>query len=343
MKVFNKKREFLILIMVIFVGYNFVLNFYLKQALNAYNIKINYFFAVSLIPDRITLVNPEYENFKCLFLDIDFYIKNLLQKKFDKCINGISLAGLKYEIEYGKNENKKNENSIPFVLPFFEYINIYSAKIIFSDKKTGKKIMINNINGSSKVNKAKYESDKYVEVNCKGNFNKKNNEFVFLKLIYYPYYKNKFFLNLFGSKLSAIEFNEIFKDSNIKINEGKINFLIQLKGEGKKIFLNNIMQFENLKIVEESWDMKEIFGLSVKQLFDFLKDSKGDFYINFDYSLNTEEFIKILDYYTEKFIESIRNRVILGVVTAPVRQLKDLIWNITGENVIRIFKLFGGE
>lgn len=343
MKVFNKKREILILILVIFFGYNFVLNFYLKSFLDSYNLKINYFFAVSLIPDRITLINPKYENFECLFLDIDFYIKNLLRKKFDKCINGISLAGLNYEIEYGKNENKKNVNTVPFILPFFEYVNIYSSKIIFCDKKTGKSIIINNINGSSAVNKAKKESEKYVQVNCKGNFNKRKNEFINLKLIFYPHYKNKFFLNLFGSKLSATEFNEIFKDSNIRINEGKINFIIQLKGEGKKIYVNNIMQFENLKVEEGNWDIKEIFGLTVKQLLDFLKDSKGDFYINFDYSLNTDEFIKILDFYTEKFTESIRNRIILGVVTAPVRQLKDLIWNITGENVIRIFKLFGGE
>ncbi len=346
MKVFDKKREFIYLMIIFFLGYNIVLNFYFKNFLKSNNINLNYLFAVSFIPDRIILINFKYDDIKCRFLTIDLFLKNIIGKKYDKILQGITFDFLTFKIQYKKkNVEKKEENKgKKFILPFIQNVNIRFSNIVFLDDVNNKKLEIKNISGKSVLNKSRIKEEEYIFLNCNGIFNGKKSEKVYLKLYFFPYFQNKFIINLFGSKLSIKEFQPIFLENNIIIEDGKLNFIIQLKGEENKIYINNIMQFEKLTLKENTdIDIKELFGLSVKQLVDFLKNSKGDFYVNFDYDVELKDADKILKIYTEKFTESIENKVILGVVTAPARQIKDLIWNLTGENIFRIIKIFGGE
>lgn len=345
MKVFNKKREVIFLILILFLGYNIALNFYIKNILKSNKLNINYLCAVSFIPDKITLINFKYDNIKCLFLTADISLKSIITKKYSEIIQGLFFDFLLYEIPYKKNSAEKSEEKTEknFTFPIIQKIKIRFSQIAFLDEVKNKKLMIKNITGATILNKTE-EGEKFIQINCFGVFNNRKDEKIYLKIYFFPESKNKFFINLFGSKLSLTEFQPIFLENNIIIEGGKLNFIIQLKGETDKIYVNNIMQFEKMVLKENiDMDVKELFGLSIRQIIDFLKNSHGDFYINFDYSLESKDFDKILKIYIEKFNESIRNRIILGVVTAPVRQIKDLIWNLTGENIFRIIKIFGGE
>lgn len=346
MKIFNKKREFIFLILVFFLGYNIILNFYLKDFLKSNKININYLFFVSLVPDKITIVNLNYDKIKCIFLTINISLINLIKQRYDKILDELIFDFLIYEIPYKKQdakEKEKKENN-DYIFPFISKIKIRFSSIVFLDEVNNKKLIIKNISGKSYLNKSDNADEKFIRLNCSGFINGRKSEKIYLKLYFFPEIKNKFFLNIFGNKLSIKEFQPVFLENNIIIEDGRLNFIIQVKSEDEKIYVNNIMQFEKLVLKENTdMDVKELFGLSIKQLVDFLKDSNGDFYVNFDYSVDLKDANKILKIYIDKFSESIKNRVILGVVTAPVRQLKDLIWNLTGENIFRIIKIFGGE
>jgi hypothetical protein len=135
----------------------------------------------------------------------------------------------------------------------------------------------------------------------------------------------------------------MFIKNRLKFDAGRINFLVQVKGEMRKICLNNVMQFENLKVRENAGlDLKALLGVSVEQLVDFLKDSKGNFYVNYNFCMDDSEFGGIFKKYGDGFQASVMDRLKIGIITAPLRRISDLIWNLTGENVARIFKLFGG-
>ena len=109
----------------------------------------------------------------------------------------------------------------------------------------------------------------------------------------------------------------------------------------RRIYVNNLMQFRGLKIREDSeFDAKAIFGVSVEQLTDFMKGSNGDFFVNFNFDMPDSRFGDIFSEYASALKSSVGSRVALGIITAPARQVKDLIWNLTGENIFRIIRLF---
>ncbi|HRU39962.1 MAG TPA: hypothetical protein P5511_08800, partial [Candidatus Goldiibacteriota bacterium] len=162
-----------------------------------------------------------------------------------------------------------------------------------------------------------------------------------LKMFFFPYYINRFYLSVFATKVNASAFEPLFKKYNLKIDGGTLNFMVQITGRNRKVMLRNRMEIEGLKIHEDTGiDFKALFGVSYEQLGRFITDSRGNFNLNFDIETDDSRLGRLPEMYGSAFAENVGNRIKLGVITAPVRQVTDLIWNLTGENVIRFFRLF---
>lgn len=337
-------RDLCVLFFVLFTGFNIYVNREARIILKNIAPSVDYLFAVSFIPDRITFINFEYMNISAPALTMDFNIKNLINKDYEKSIDGIIAAGLKMRF-VKKAVPQEALKSLPraFVIPFCRYLYIINSSIEFEDLQQKYRFYISNLNGLSAY-QGRNKSDEFLTLKISGNILGKTGQKAYMKLFFYPYYKNRFSMNVFATGIDAKIFEPMFRKNNLKFDKGRINFIVQLKGEMRKIYVNNVMQFQQVKVRENTGlDLKALFGVSVEQLVDFLKDSKDDFYVNFDYSFDDSEFGDFFVKYGDAFRESIGNRLKLGVVTAPLRQVKDLIWNLTGENVARIYRLFGGK
>jgi hypothetical protein len=335
--------QLLILFFVLFTAFNIFLNRELRPLVKKYAPGVDYIMAVSVIPDRAVLVGFSNGNLEAPLLMIDLNVTNILKKQYDKALDGIIAYGLKVRFVKRAGEAlPQPAGNRPFVIPYCTYFYIFNSSIEFEDQVQNYRFFISGINGLSKY-QGTQKSSEYLTLDCSGNILGKLGQKVYLKLYFYPNYTNKFFLNFFATGINPKIFEPMFVKNRIKFDSGRINMIIQMKGEMRRIYVNNIIQFEQVKVRQDGLDLKALLGLSVEQLVDFLKDSKGDFYINFNFDINDADFGNIMKYYGDAFKGSLTDRVKLGVITAPLRQVKDLIWNLTGENVVRFFKLFGGN
>jgi len=302
---------------------------------------VNYTFAVSIIPDRATLFNFEYLNISAPAVTVDLNVMNIAGHKFERAIDGIVVFGMKYKFSDRNPLSRNSASAKAFIIPFCRYLYIIDSSVEYT-ASSGYKFVISGINGISSYSGVS-KSDEFMTLDCSGNILGRNSQKVYMKFYFYPYYKNKFFLNIFATGINASVFEPMFIKNRLKFDAGRINFLVQVKGEMRKICLNNVMQFENLKVRENAGlDLKALLGVSVEQLVDFLKDSKGNFYVNYNFCMDDSEFGGIFKKYGDGFQASVMDRLKIGIITAPLRRISDLIWNLTGENVARIFKLFGG-
>jgi hypothetical protein len=337
-------KQIIILLFALFVLFNIYLNRQLRPFLKETAPQIDYLFALSVIPDRVTLFDFQYMNISAPVLTVDINLMNLYKKRYEKLLDGIVAYGLK--MRFVKKDGARTEpkaSSRAFIIPFCKYLYIINGSIEYEDIKGRYKFFISGLNGISSYN-GKGESEEFMTLDLSGNILGKAGQKAYMKFFFYPYYKNKFFLNVFATGIDAKIFEPMFARNKMVFDRGRINFIVQMKGEMRKIYLNNIMEFKDVKIRENAGlDLKALFGVSVEQLADFLKDSKGDFYVNYDFSIDDSQFSDIFMLYGDSFKESIAARVRVGVLTAPLRQIKDLIWNLTGENVVRLYKLFGGK
>lgn len=338
-------RDIILLFFVLVAGYIIILNIYLTNFIKNINKDIKYLFIFSVIPDRITFVNFEYKNFKTLFLTADVYLQEIIKRNYDKFLNGVSITGgtLRFIKNYDENKKENNENLV-FNLPFCQKISVNFSKIIYEDREQLVMMCVDNIKGKSKYfNKGKKDLE-HLLLELNGNLQKRRQDKIILKMYFFPYYKNRFNINIFGTKIRVRSFEPLFSKYNLRIESGEADFIVRIAGEMRKIYLNNVIHIRNLKIREDTTiDFKTIFGFSYEQIGRYLTDSMGNLYINFDFIIPDSRFSQLPDIYSKTFVNIMGDRIKAGIITAPIRQVTDLIWNLTGENIFRIFKIFGGN
>lgn len=342
----NHLKNLLILFFTLFVAFNIYLNIKLRPFTRTLAPGVDYLFAVSIIPDRATLINFEYLNLSAPAVTVNINLMNMIKGDYAKSLEGLVIYGMKFRFLEKKGAaqgiNASEAGPGVFIIPFCRYLYIFDSSVEYTTA-SGYKFTITGINGLSSY-KGATKSEEFMTLDCSGNILGRISQKVYMKFYFYPFYKNRFFLNVFATGIEASSFEPMFSKNNLKFESGRINFLVQVKGEMRKIYMNNIMQFENFKIRENTGlDIKALFGVSVEQLVDFLKDSKGSFYVNFNFVMDDSEFTGIFKKYGESFQASIMDRLKVGIITAPIRRITDLIWNLTGENVVRVFRLFGGD
>jgi|DewCreStandDraft_4_1066084.scaffolds.fasta_scaffold01931_24 hypothetical protein len=339
-------KDILILLFIIWIGYSVILNVYVTPFVKNANKEIKYAFIFSVIPDKITFVNFEYKNLNALFLTADIYIREVIKKDYDKFLNGVSIVCPTLKFVKNPQQNTDTEKTTPahFNLPFCQDISIFNGKIIYEDREQLVMLKIDNINGRSKYfNKGKKDIE-YLLLEVNGALQKRKQDKIILKVYFFPYYKNRFNINIFGTKIRARSFEPLFSKYNLKVESGEVDFLIRIAGEMRKIYLNNAIQIRNLKIKEDiGIDFKALLGVSYEQIGKYLTDSNGNLYVNFDFMIPDTELSQLPALYSKTFAGIVGDRIKTGVITAPIRQVTDLIWNLTGENIFRIFKIFGGE
>lgn len=337
-------RDLVLLLLVLFIGYNAVINVYIPPFIKGLNSDIRFSFVVALLPDRLTFVNFRYNNFESMFLTLDVYIKAVLNKDYTKFVNGISAIGFKVTMLKGEYIPKEDNQMNPaFVLPFCQWLDARFGEISYVDLDANTEFNISDINGTSKYNTNGKKDEDNMEFSLIGRLQGRQQDSIRMKLFFFPYYQNRFHLSAYGTKINVKTFEPLFKKFNLKVDSGNMNFLVQITGQQRKILLTNQMEIEKLKIREDTGlDFKALFGVSYEQMGKFLTDSKGSMYVNFDLETDDSKFGLLPAMYAKKFTDSVGDRIKLGVVTAPVRQVTDLIWNLTGENIFRIFRLFGG-
>lgn len=337
-------RDVILLVFVLWIGYIIILNIYLTPFIKNVNKDIKYFFMFSIIPDKITFVNFKYKNFSALFLTVDVYMREIIKKSYDKFLNGVSvIGGTLYFIKNSNDNNKMGDDGeLNFNLPFCQKISIFISKIVYEDQEQLVMFKICNINGVSKYfNKGKKDIEHLI-LDLSGNLQSREQDKIILKMYFFPYYKNRFNINIFGTRIMVKSFEPLFSKYNLKIDRGEMDFIIRIAGEMRKIYLNNAIQIRNLKIKEDiDIDFKSILGVSYEQIGRYLTDSKGNLYINFDFMIPDSQISQLPNIYAKRFANIVEDRIKAGIITAPIRRVTDLIWNLTGENIFRIFKIFG--
>ena len=331
----------LILFLVLLGGWNLIINYYAGYFLKKHSGAPGYKFLVSVIPDRVTAVGFEAGVFKCRFLTIDFFIQNLLKKRYDRAVNGIVLDGFSIELE--KSSGKKKTTSSVGV-PYINYVKMKNGRFEYFDREQNASFVVSGIKGKSVFEKAGGRENHKMLLKGSGLVYGSAGSAVSIDLHIYPYYTNKFDLNVYGNEIDLRPFEPLLRKNNIIIEQGALNLAVTVTGDKRKIELKNIAHFRGLKIREDaSLDPKALLGVSVEQLVNFLKNSDGDFYVNFSIETDDKKLGQLFEMYADEFLRIIKQRVSFGVMTAPVRQVTDLLWNLTGENIFRIFRLFGGE
>lgn len=338
-------RDIILLFFVLWIGYVIILNIYLTPFIKNVNRDIKYFFIFSIIPDKITFVNFKYKNFSALFLTVDVYIREVIKKSYDKFLNGVSvIGGTLYFIKNPGDNKMENAAELNFDLPFCQKINVISSKIIYEDREQLVMLRIDNINGASKYFNKGTKDIEHLILDLSGNLQRRRQDKIMLKMYFFPYYKNRFNINIFGTRIRVKSFEPLFSKYNLKVDSGEMDFIIRIAGEMRKIYLNNAIQIRNLKIKEDiGIDFKAILGVSYEQIGRYLTDSRGNLYINFDFMIPDSQISQLPNMYAKTFANIVGDRIKAGVITAPIRQVTDLIWNLTGENIFRIFKIFGGN
>jgi hypothetical protein len=338
-------RDLVLLLLVLLTGYNVLINVYMPPFIKSVNSNIKFTFIVSVIPDKLTFVNFQYDNFEAMFLTLDVYVEAVLKKDYTKFVNGISAIGFKYTVLKGEFVPREETGINPaFVIPFCRWLDAKFGTIAYVDLDTDTEFDITDLSGRSKYNTNGKKDQDTMEFSLTGFLQGRAQDTVRLKFFFFPYYQNRFSLSLYGTKISVKTFEPLFKKFNLKVDGGYMNFIVQITGLQRKLMLTNQMEIESLKIREDvGLDFKALFGVSYEQMGRFLTDSKGNMYVNFELQADDSKFGALPAMYAQAFTDNVGNRIKLGVVTAPVRQVTDLIWNLTGENIFRIFRLFGGQ
>ncbi|MBN2753863.1 MAG: hypothetical protein JXR81_03240 [Candidatus Goldbacteria bacterium] len=325
-------RGILILIAVIFTGYNLILNVYIKDALKVIDRSSGYAFCLSVIPDRITFFDVRIrDNFRIKRLTLDARVRNIIKKDIFRVLDGAVLNGL--TVIYSADDvHEKNKAKIPpFIMPYFNYLEVKNCEIVYLDPASFTEVKVSGISGKSRfVNGGDLSGQKLI-FQGNGNFQGDTSQKINIRFEFFPNYRNRLSVSVFGKGISAQELAPLLSRSNAVIEGGKIDFIVQFKNELRQISFNNIMRFKNVKIKEKTdLDIKALFGVSYSQMADFLKDASGVFDVNFSFNtpeVQPAEFFKI---YKTKFAESISGRVALGIAITPIRQIHGLIWAITG-------------
>lgn len=338
-------RDLFLLLLVLFIGYNVVINIYVPPFIKSINKNIKFAFIVSVIPDRFTFINFQYANFEAVFLNLDVYLEAVIKKDYTKFVNGVSAAVFKYTILKGEFVPKEEGQINPaFVIPFCQHLGAYFGTISYVDLDTEAEFSINSINGKSTYKSTGKKDQDHMVFELKGYLQGRAQDTVRIKFFFFPYYQNRFSMSIYGTKIAVKIFEPLFKKFNLKVDSGKMNFMVQITGYQRRILLTNQMEIEQLKIHEDTGlDFKALFGVSYEQMGKFLTDSKGNMYVNFDLEINDSQLGLLPVMYAKAFTDKVGDRIKMGVVTAPVRGVTDLIWNLTGENIFRIFRLFGGQ
>jgi hypothetical protein len=338
-------RDLFLLVLVLLIGYNILINVYMTPFIRKMNSNIQYAFIAAVIPDRFTFVNFRYNNFESMFLTVDVYLEAVIKKDYAKFVNGISAWGFKYTLLKGEYVPKEETGMNPaFVLPFCQWLDAKFGTISYVDLDTDTEFNITSINGKSAYNSKGKKDEENMQFDLTGYLQGRQQDTIRIKLFFFPYYQNRFHASIYGTKIGVKTFEPLFKKFNLKVDSGDMNFIVQITGQQRKILLTNQMEIKKLKIREDTGiDFKALFGVSYEQLGRFLTDSRGDMYVNFDLETDDSKFGMLPAMYAQAFTDNVGNRIKLGVVTAPVRQVTDLIWNLTGENIFRIFRLFGGN
>jgi hypothetical protein len=337
-------KDLMILLAVLFLGYNLILNVYIRDALKKVRSDISYTYCISVIPDRIIFFGVMIgTDISVRALTIDASIQKIIKKDFTKSIDGITLDGLK--LVYGDGSGSAAAAGQPaFLMPFFTYVKLIDAEVVYIKPETMTELKITGINGTSRFVSTGRSSQDYLDLKASGNFQGSLFQRINMHFTLFPYFKNKFYLTFVGNGIDLKEFEQVLAVNNIKVDRGALDFICQMRCEMRSVHFNNIMRFRNVKIRENTaLDVKALFGVSVEQLVDFLGDSKGNFAADFSYAYPDSEMDRSFEYYSDHLKDSLGNRIKMGVATAPLRQVKDLIWNLTGENVARIVRLFGGN
>jgi hypothetical protein len=337
-------KDLFLLLLVLLIGYNVVVNVYMPPFIKNINKNIKFAFIVALIPDRLTFVDFKYNNFESMFLTLDVYVEAVLKKDYTKFVNGISAIGFKYTILKGEFVPQEEGQMNPaFVLPFCQWLDAKFGTISYVDLDTDTEFNITDIDGKSAYTSSGKKDQDNMAFDLRGYLQGRPQDTIRIKLFFFPYYQNRFSISAYGAKINVKTFEPLFKKFNLKVDSGIMNFLVQITGQQRKILLTNQMEIQKLKIREDTGlDFKALFGVSYEQMGRFLTDSNGNVYVNFDLEMDDSRFGNLAAMYGKAFADNVGDRIKLGVVTAPVRQVTDLIWNLTGENIFRIFRLFGG-
>jgi len=325
-------RGILILIAVIFIGYNVILNVYIKDALKVIDRSSGYAFCLSVIPDRITFFDVRIrDNVRIKRLTVDVRVRNVIKKDIFKALDGAILNGLTVIYSADDVYTKDKTKIPPFIMPYFNYLTVKNSEVVYVDTAAFTEVKVSGISGKSRfVNSGALSGQKLV-FQGNGNFQGDMSQKINIKFDFFPNYRNRLSVSVFGKGISAEELAPLLSRSNAVIEGGKIDFIVQFKNELRQISFNNIMRFKNVKIKEKTdLDIKALFGVSYSQMTDFLKDASGVFDVNFSFNTpeaQPDEFFKI---YKSKFAEALAGRVAVGIAIAPIRQIHGLIWAITG-------------
>ncbi|HPI03188.1 MAG TPA: hypothetical protein PLB12_08900 [Candidatus Goldiibacteriota bacterium] len=317
---------------VLFLGYNLILNVYIKDALKTIDKNSRYGFCLSIIPDRITFFDVRMgENIRIKKLTVDVRVRNIIKKDIFRGLDGAVINGLSVMYTAEEMAKKDRPKIAPFVVPYFNYLKVKNSEIVYMDPAVFTEVKVSGISGQSRFVKNGAQSGHKVIFDGKGFFQGDYSQKTGIRFEFYPYYQNRLSVSLFGRGISAPELEPLLARANVAIEGGKIDFILQFKNEMRKVSFNNIMRFKNVKIKEKSdMDIKAVLGVSYSQMADFLKDADGVFDVNFAFDTPEAEFGSFPKIYASKFAEALSGRIALGIATAPIRQIHGIIWAITG-------------
>ena len=329
---------------MIFALYTLALNIVLYRALTDRAPALSYLFAVSPLPDRVILAGIKTGYFSCPAVLVDVNLKNALKKDFARSIDGLILFWPR--IIYRKaavSTVKRAEKE--FVLPHSRYVAVFGGSAEYLDEKKSVRFGLYGISGKSEYAASETKSGEFMAFDMKGYIQGDKRYPVKLNFFYFPYYINRFHMVILGESIDARIFEPFFADYKMIIESGDINIAVQATGENRRIKLLNAMEIKGLKLREDNngLDIKQLFGVSYEQMGRFLTDSKGDMRVDFQLEVPDSRLAYLPSLYGKKFASEMGDRVKIGIITAPLRGVTDLLWNLTGENVINFLKIFENQ
>ncbi len=326
---------------VLFVIFNAAVNIVLKKALAGAAPGVSFIFAVSPLPDRVILAGVKAGGFSCPAALVDLNLKALAGKNFRRSLDGVIL--IKPSFIYTKKEVKsQNAAAAGAILPHCRYINILWGSFEYSDPGRSLRFGLYSVNGKSEYAASQVKSGEFMAFDLKGRIQDDKRYPVELKFFYFPYFINRFHMTVMAENVDARIFEPFFADYKLVIDSGEINLAVQVTGENRRVRLANAMEIRGLKIREDSGglDVKHLFGVSYEQMGRFLTDAGGNMSVDFEFEAPDSEIASLPALYGKRFAREMGDRIKLGIVTAPLRSAADLLWNLTGENVVNFLKLF---
>jgi len=342
-----KKRIILILALIaaIYAGACIKADTEIRRAVLSRGIPVEFKFAILTGPYTVTMFGVESGNMNAFSVAVNLNLLGLMFGNKDRSIDGVSIYGMEMifaDADTAAGASNKQPGA-PFILPFMKSMSVENGSIIYYNSKSGNDFRITGITMRSKYSGTGRESERMVQVNGYGYLMGKKSAKLHLKLDYYPYFKNRFLFSVFGANIDSSVFGPVFEGSNVVIERGTVNFVTQLKGESRVLYLNNIMQFKGISIKEKEAGIREFLGLSYGDIVRFNTDTKGDFDLGFSFSMPDSEFTALFNRYGEEFARAVKNKVMMGVLAAPFRKAGEMLWDITGGGVKKIFDMMTGN